>query len=103
MNHLIDNLDISPARTRLGIISYSDTASINLRLRNFMPKDLLKVVVGGVKLQSNHSRTDLALQTARCKLLTAEGGARGVDVPKVIVVMTDGTLAGKVAGSHCRL
>lgn len=86
---VIDNLEVGKDRTRIGLITYSDTATVRFNLNKYTRKeDILQVVKSQLWIQGKTNTAD-ALRLMRTQLFTEANGDR-LDVPNYAIVLTDG-------------
>lgn len=92
VSRVIDNLDIGAAATRVAVVNYASTVSIEFHLQTHLDKKSLKQAVGRIAPLSTGTMSGLAIQTAMEKAFTVEAGARrpSANIPKVAIIVTDG-------------
>nr|XP_020639258.1 integrin alpha-1 [Pogona vitticeps] len=90
LNSLLQNMDISPQETQVGIVQYGENVTHEFNLNTY--KTTEEVLVAAKKIGQRGGRqtmTALGIDTARKEAFTeARGARRGVQ--KVMVVVTDG-------------
>ncbi|KAL2099998.1 hypothetical protein ACEWY4_004392 [Coilia grayii] len=87
---LLQNFDIGPTMTQVGIVSYGDTVGHEFNLSQFSnTSDLLKHAALIPQRQGQQTLTAKGIDTARREAFTVERGARP-DAKKVMVIVTDG-------------
>ena len=86
---VIENMEVGMDRTRIGLITYSDTASTRFYLNQFSRKeDILQVVRSQLWIQGK-TNTAAALELMTEELFKEANGDR-LDVPNYAIVLTDG-------------
>ena len=84
---IIDAFEIGPDKTHVGVISYSDNATIAFDFNEFKGNELTKknVIdkVNTITSTEGKTRIDLALKLANSDLFSKKGGMRP-DKPKVL-------------------
>ena len=86
---ITQTLDVSPSHSRAGVITYSDRASVAIKLSDYQYHEQLINALEALRYQGKTTRIDKAIVKASKELMTAEGGRRE-DIPGVMVIMTDG-------------
>lgn len=84
-----ESINMSPAGSRVGVISYSSKARLDVALKDHDNSDDLQAALSDLKFQGGRTRIDEALDLAFNDLFTANAGARP-GVPRVAVLLTDG-------------
>ena len=87
--------DMVSKRTRLGVISFSDNAEINIHLDDFNNVTRFVEKVNKIPWIMGKTSTTLALNKAYEALFGGQGAARPL-VPRVIVLITDGSGTGSL-------
>lgn len=89
---VITNFEISHNDTRVGVIRYSTRASVMFDFQFSADNNilLLKETFDNIQPAEGETKTERALQLALTDLFSAEGGSRPEDVPKILVVITNG-------------
>ena len=82
-------VNVSPLYSRIGVITYSGRASVEIKLSDYTQLESLIDAVELLPYLGKTTRIDKAIALASKKLMTAEGGRRK-GVPGVLIVMTDG-------------
>ncbi|XP_052797297.1 collagen alpha-4(VI) chain-like [Mya arenaria] len=86
VNDVIENLDIGPSKTRIGLITFSRYPILRIALNSYGDKTLLKAAVDNVPYVQGATETDAAIE-----LLVHVGfAASRSDVPNIAIVVTDG-------------
>jgi len=88
---LTDYFHLSQEGTHFGFIHYNEDAMLDFDFADasLYNPEALKERIMDVKYDPGLTRTDKAIKMADEKLFTDRGGARK-DVPKVLIVITDG-------------
>lgn len=88
---VISNFEISNNDTLVGIIRYSTQATVMFDFQFSADNNilLLKETIDNIPYAEGGTRTERALQLALTDLFSDKGGSRP-EVPKILVVMTDG-------------
>ena len=88
---VIRNFEISKNETRVGVIRYSTQATMIFDFQFSADNNilLLKETIDNIPYAEGGTKTERALQLALMDLFSAKGGSRA-EVPKILVVMTDG-------------
>ncbi|XP_069837861.1 von Willebrand factor A domain-containing protein 2 [Dendropsophus ebraccatus] len=86
-----DTLDISAERVRVGVIQYSSTPQVELRLDSTFSKENVKEKIKSVVFKGGSTETSLAL-----KYILRKGfpGGRDSSVPKILILLSDGKSQG---------
>ncbi|KAG8548826.1 hypothetical protein GDO81_023976 [Engystomops pustulosus] len=97
---LCDTLDIGADRVRVGLIQYSSTPQVELRLDSGFTKDIVKEKIKSVIFKGGSTETGLAL-----KYIMRKGfpGGRDSSVPKVLIILSDGKSQGQPTVPALRL
>lgn len=82
------SLPISATGTRVGVISYSSKACLDVSFQGYSSANALQAAVDVLQFKGGNSRIDKALDLALDDLFNVKGGARP-GIPKVTVVLTD--------------
>ncbi|XP_035686725.1 vitrin-like [Branchiostoma floridae] len=91
--NVVNTFDISPTATRVGVVQYSDRNSLVFNLGNKVNKPSTVSAINGISYQSGGTNTGAALKYVRQYAAWREG-----NVPKVIIVLTDGKSSDSVSG-----
>ncbi|KAJ7986932.1 hypothetical protein DPEC_G00333510 [Dallia pectoralis] len=87
---LLENIEIGPTLSQVGIVSYGEKVSHNVNLSQFdNTQSLLDKVKTLPQQQGRKTMTALGIETARKEAFTLERGARP-GVKKVMIIVTDG-------------
>ncbi|XP_064267918.1 matrilin-3 isoform X2 [Passer domesticus] len=89
---MIDTLDVGERTTRVAVMNYASTVKVEFPLRTYFDKASLKEAVSRIEPLSAGTMTGLAIQTAMEEVFTEEMGTRPAtfNIPKVVIVVTDG-------------
>lgn len=92
LTKLTDYFDVSKDGTHFGFIHYNQDATLDFDFSDtsLYSPEALKEKIMEIKYDPGLTRTDKAIKMANDRLFTDKGGARK-DVPKFLVVLTDGT------------
>ncbi|OWF49646.1 Collagen alpha-5(VI) chain [Mizuhopecten yessoensis] len=91
IGEVVSQFDIGVDATRVGLITFANTSKIEFNLNSYTSLHDMKKAISNVEWRSGQRYTAEAIQTLYCKMFTPEQGARGDDVPKIGIVLTDGT------------
>lgn len=86
---ITQTLDVSPSHSRAGVITYSDRASVAIKLSDYKRHEELINALDALPYNGRTTRIDKAIVKASKELMTVQGGRRE-DMPGVMVIMTDG-------------
>ncbi|XP_056004893.1 collagen alpha-6(VI) chain-like [Ostrea edulis] len=87
---VLDAFDISPSKTQIAAVSYSDVIKPDFQFNSYKTKnDVLNAIQNIVFTKGSATRTYEALRYMNNKIFTSKNGARD-DVIKIAIVMTDG-------------
>lgn len=92
---LIDSLDISPDGTHVSIMKFSTDVEAFHMFNPNATKETLKQLLDDLQFDGEWSRLDLALKSVDHHAFNPAGGARLGNVPKAVVIFSDGKLDGK--------
>ncbi|NXW07644.1 MATN3 protein, partial [Fregetta grallaria] len=92
LSKMIDTLDVGERTTRVAVMNYASTVKIEFPLRTYFDKASMKEAVSHIEPLSAGTMTGLAIQTAMDDVFTEEMGTRPAtfNIPKVVIVVTDG-------------
>uniref|UniRef100_A0ACB8EPM5 Integrin alpha-1 n=1 Tax=Sphaerodactylus townsendi TaxID=933632 RepID=A0ACB8EPM5_9SAUR len=90
LNRLLQNMDIGPQQTQVGIVQYGENVTHEFNLNTYTTtEDVLAAANAIVQRKGRQTMTALGIDTARKEAFTeARGARRGVQ--KVMVIVTDG-------------
>ena len=86
---LINMLNISRSGVRVGVITYSNEAHLDVKMKDFTSMDALGSTIIELPFLQSTSYANLALKLAREECFTAENGGRH-DAIDVAIFLTDG-------------
>ena len=89
MQRIVHRFGISQSGTHAAVIVYSTTAQVEIPLARYFSYPRFYYAVGRLPYRRGVTRIDLALKAAANDVFDEEGGARS-NVPKILIVMTDG-------------
>ncbi|KAK3726724.1 hypothetical protein RRG08_017031 [Elysia crispata] len=99
---LVDSLDTGPATTRVGIIIFSDDATMVVRLEDTTNKTNLKSAILNIQYTGGGTNTAAALKLLSSTVFSRP--TRHSNIPQVAVVLTDGlssnTMVTKIQAEH---
>ncbi|KAG1963259.1 matrilin-4 [Pimephales promelas] len=92
VNQVVDQLDVSPKGTRVGLVQYSSRVRTEFTLGMYQTKEEIKKAVMNVEYMEKGTMTGLALKHMVENSFTEAEGARpaGKNIPRVGLVFTDG-------------
>ncbi|NWI26211.1 MATN3 protein, partial [Sula dactylatra] len=92
LSKMIDTLDIGERTTRVAVMNYASTVKVEFPLRTYFDKASMKEAISHIEPLSAGTMTGLAIQTAMDEVFTEEMGTRPAtfNIPKVVIVVTDG-------------
>ncbi|XP_051568898.1 matrilin-4-like isoform X17 [Myxocyprinus asiaticus] len=92
VNQVVDQLDVSPKATRVGLIQYSSRVRTEFPLSMYQSKEEIKKAVMNVGYMEKGTMTGLALKHMVENSFTEADGARPAkkNIPRVGLVFTDG-------------
>lgn len=82
-------IDVTPSHSRVGVITYSDRASVAIKFSDYKHREEFKNALEALPYHGKTTRIDKAIVMASKELMTEKGGRRD-DIPGVMVIMTDG-------------
>lgn len=92
LQDMVENMEIGPDSTRVGLVNYASTVKIEFQLKTYSDKTALKKALSRVDPLASGTMTGLAIKTAMEQAFTIEAGARmnSKNVAKVAFIVTDG-------------
>ncbi|XP_067229900.1 matrilin-4 isoform X1 [Chanodichthys erythropterus] len=92
VNQVVDQLDVSPKGTRVGLVQYSSRVRTEFPLSMYQTKEEIKKAVMNVEYMEKGTMTGLALKHMVENSFTEADGARPAEknIPRVGLVFTDG-------------
>ncbi|KAF7644376.1 hypothetical protein LDENG_00223020 [Lucifuga dentata] len=104
LHSIVNGLDVGLKRVRVGIVTYSDTATAQVYLNTFNDKDEILQFIKILPYRGGGTNTGAALKFTRENLFTKERGSRkSKGVQRVAVVITDGESQDDVSESAADL
>jgi len=88
-NDVIASLNLDGSRIPLGIVTYSTTVRPLFNLSVHASVNQIQAAIASFNYSRGATNTPVALAYVRQTMLTSRAGARH-DVPKVVIVLTDG-------------
>uniref|UniRef100_A0A7N5ZTQ2 Collagen alpha-1(XII) chain n=1 Tax=Anabas testudineus TaxID=64144 RepID=A0A7N5ZTQ2_ANATE len=80
---------ISPSGMQVSFVQYSDDAKTEFKLNTYHDKGIVLSALQGVRYRGGNTKTGIALKHVYEKVFTSDNGMRR-NIPKVLVVVTDG-------------
>ncbi|XP_067335458.1 collagen alpha-1(XII) chain isoform X2 [Channa argus] len=80
---------ISPSGMQVSFVQYSDDAKTEFKLNTYHDKGIVLSALKNVRYRGGNTKTGVALKHVYEKVFTSDGGMRR-NIPKVLVVVTDG-------------
>ncbi|XP_024152990.1 collagen alpha-1(XII) chain isoform X2 [Oryzias melastigma] len=93
---------ISPAGMQVSFVQYSDDAKTEFKLNTYHNKGIVLSALKSIRYRGGNTKTGIALKHVYEKVLTSDSGMRR-NVPKVLVVVTDGRSQDEVKKSAEKL
>ncbi|XP_035686770.1 collagen alpha-1(VI) chain-like [Branchiostoma floridae] len=90
---MVNSFDVSPAATRVGVLQYSNRNTLVFNLGNKVNKPTTVSAINSISYQGGGTRTGAALQYVRGNAAWRRG-----NVPKALIVLTDGKSEDSVSG-----
>lgn len=89
IHDIIDNLEISPNKTRVGLVTFSDDAEIVANLNTYQSRETLLQAVDNIEYKAGRTNTAAALRAAYEQIFIEANGDRFA-VPNFGILLTDG-------------
>ncbi|KAH9489252.1 von Willebrand factor A domain-containing protein 2 [Bulinus truncatus] len=89
VQNLIDNVNIGPDATQVGVATFSQSSKAEIFLNSYKDKRALKAAVSGLKYEYGNTNTASGLKLARLSLFSTAKGNRP-NAPDFLIVITDG-------------
>ena len=89
VNTIIDAFTIGEKQTRVGVVTFSNDATLKFGLNQFLDKDDLKRSVSSMRHTGGSTNTGKALHVARTQCFSTKRGERR-SAPKISIIITDG-------------
>eukprot|EP00064_Thunnus_orientalis_P006626 superscaffoldBa00000696_g6644 len=93
---------ISPGGMQVSLVQYSDDAKTEFKLNSYHDKGIVLSALQTVRYRGGNTKTGIALKHVYEKVFTSDSGMRR-NVPKVLVVVTDGRSQDEVKKSAEKL
>ncbi|XP_061699936.1 collagen alpha-1(XII) chain isoform X2 [Syngnathoides biaculeatus] len=93
---------ISPKGMQVAFVQYSDDAKTEFKLNTYHDKGVVVSALQNVRYRGGNTKTGIALKHVYDKVFTSDSGMRR-NVPKVLVVVTDGRSQDEVKKSAIQL
>nr|XP_015825821.2 collagen alpha-1(XII) chain isoform X3 [Nothobranchius furzeri] len=93
---------ISPSGVQAAFVQYSDDAKTEFKLNTYHDKGVVLSAVKSIRYRGGNTKTGIALKHVYEKVFTSDSGMRR-NVPKVLVVVTDGRSQDEVKKSAEKL
>jgi len=92
---IVDGLDISPQGTHVSVMKFSTDVQTFRIFEQNEDKEKLKKEIDNLAYDGEWSRLDLAIRAVDEHVFTSTSGARLGDVPKAVIIFTDGKADGE--------
>ena len=89
LSHFVTNLDIDSGSARVGVVTYSAKVNEVIYLNSHSTVASLQAAISSLSYTGGGTKTGEVLEYVRKKILRESRGDR-IDVPNVIVILTDG-------------
>jgi len=89
VSQLVNKFDIESGNARVGLLTYSSTVYPQFNLSTYTSRAQVRTAVEHLTYSAGRTNTSAALAHVRQMMLQPAAGDR-VDVPNVVVVLTDG-------------
>ena len=89
ITNVIDAFDIGYDQTRVGVVIFSDDASLVIPMNLYLNSNSLKVAIQSLNHVGGQTNTGKALHITRTQCFATANGERQ-NVPNIAIVMTDG-------------
>lgn len=86
---------VSENGTHVGVVTFGSRADVSMTLDEHTEQFELNEAIDKIPHIGGSTRIDLALKEVRDNMFKAENGARGDDVKKLVVLVTDGEQSGE--------
>lgn len=90
LNEITSAFIIGENATRVSVVTFSDHADLSIKFSDHYNNADLEKEVEKIPLMGHTTHLDKAFRTARWKMFRKRNGMRDHDVPKVLIVLTDG-------------
>ncbi|XP_067277749.1 matrilin-3b isoform X2 [Pseudorasbora parva] len=98
LSEMVDSLDIGADATRVALVNYASTVTIEFLLKKYFSKAEVKQAFSRIDPLSTGTMTGMAIKTAMELVFTETAGARPLkkNIGKVAIIVTDGRPQDKV-------
>lgn len=86
---IVETLDVSPSDSQIGVITYSDKATVAIKFSDYEYQEDLIKGIEALQYNGKTTRIDKAIAMAT-KELIIPGAGRREDTPGIMVILTDG-------------
>ncbi|KAJ8341791.1 hypothetical protein SKAU_G00340820 [Synaphobranchus kaupii] len=93
---------VSPSGMQVSFVQFSDGAKTEFKLNTYQDKGMVLAALQLVRYQGGNTKTGVALKHVSDKVFTSDSGMRR-NVPKVLVVVTDGRSQDEVKKNAAKL
>lgn len=87
---LASKYSVSKTGVRASVVTFSDDAELSIKFNDHYDTRSFTDAVEGIALMGGHTRIDKALRLTQKEMFAQRNGGR-IAVPKVVVMLTDGT------------
>lgn len=88
---MVNRFTIGPNNTKIGLITFANDAEFQFRLNTFNDKDEVIKAISSMPYSTGNTNTHKALEILNKFAFTPNFGGRGNRVPKIAIVITDGS------------
>ena len=89
--NVVRNLEIGPDKTKVGVIVYSDSASVQFSLNTYVTNESLLQAIANIPYTNRGTNTADAILTCIQQFNTSYGARpRSSGIPRIAIVVTDG-------------
>ena len=79
------------SNTQVGVLKFSDRVELGFHLSRYDNVDDMVEAIERLDISGGDTNIALALRTARSQMFTPRNGTRSGDVPRLLILVTDGT------------
>lgn len=98
---LLDKLDMTSLGTHMSVMTFSTKVDLPVAFNGYKDAEDLKRKVAQLSYHTGWSRTDLGLTAVKDRMFVPQAGVRDIgQVPRALVVFTDGKTDGKTRVWH---
>jgi Mg-chelatase subunit ChlD len=90
LQKLVPQLNVASDKTRVGAVDFGDDAEVLFNLNKYSTESEVVAAMAELKYKGQSTNTTGGLFFARRMLTDPQSGIRGPEVPKVIILITDG-------------